>query len=195
MPGPVSERSKGPGPNTPYVPSWCYPAGPKDCPCGHMEDKIMTAETFVRKTADSKEGTMTTPSSCGPFYRAAKDYYTGGDLEKERLFAAGFVHGQAEKVYIGACRAAMFRPSTPEKQAMVHGIAHVAAVMYGLVVLTIQKEIWICKPEDEGNVEELQEMTVDSIYWHRYRGHLCGVPLEEIDEHFHLRRGAREAAD
>ena len=37
MPGPISESSKGPGPATPYVPHWCYPKGPRSCPCGHHE--------------------------------------------------------------------------------------------------------------------------------------------------------------
>lgn len=38
MPGPVSESSKGPGDETPYVPSRCYPnKSPKMCPCGHHE--------------------------------------------------------------------------------------------------------------------------------------------------------------
>lgn len=33
----VSRSSTGPGENTPYVPSWCYPKGPKICKCGHHE--------------------------------------------------------------------------------------------------------------------------------------------------------------
>ena len=38
MPGPVSDSSSGPGSDTPYVPSWCYPDNcPKMCPCGHHE--------------------------------------------------------------------------------------------------------------------------------------------------------------
>jgi hypothetical protein len=37
MPGPVSDSSKGPRDDTPYVPSWCYPKGPRMCPCGHHE--------------------------------------------------------------------------------------------------------------------------------------------------------------
>ena len=37
MPGPVSESYKGPGSESPYVPSWCYRSGPKECPCGHHE--------------------------------------------------------------------------------------------------------------------------------------------------------------
>lgn len=39
MPGPVSDSSKGPGSNTPYVPSWCYDdeGGPLVCRCGCHE--------------------------------------------------------------------------------------------------------------------------------------------------------------
>lgn len=38
MPGPVSDSSKGPRDDSPYVPSWCYPNNsPRMCPCGHHE--------------------------------------------------------------------------------------------------------------------------------------------------------------
>lgn len=37
MPGPVSDSYQGPPEDSPYVPSWCYPRGPKMCPCGHHE--------------------------------------------------------------------------------------------------------------------------------------------------------------
>ena len=37
MPGPVSQSSRGPSNDSPYVPSWCYKKGPKMCPCGHHE--------------------------------------------------------------------------------------------------------------------------------------------------------------
>lgn len=37
MPGPVSDSSKGPRDDTPYVPSWCYRQGPRMCLCGHHE--------------------------------------------------------------------------------------------------------------------------------------------------------------
>jgi len=37
MPGEISRSNPGPGPVTPYVPSWCYGKGPKMCPCGHHE--------------------------------------------------------------------------------------------------------------------------------------------------------------
>jgi hypothetical protein len=37
MPGPVSDSSKGPRSDTPYVPAYCYSKGPRMCPCGHHE--------------------------------------------------------------------------------------------------------------------------------------------------------------
>lgn len=37
MPGPVSDSYRGPPATAPYVPSWCYANGPKQCPCGHHE--------------------------------------------------------------------------------------------------------------------------------------------------------------
>lgn len=37
MPGPTSDSFCGPPDDAPYVPSWCYPRGPKMCPCGHHE--------------------------------------------------------------------------------------------------------------------------------------------------------------
>lgn len=37
MPGPVSDSHRGPGDYTPYVPSYLYPKGAKQCPCGHHE--------------------------------------------------------------------------------------------------------------------------------------------------------------
>ncbi|CAM5279170.1 putative protein OS=Sphingobium scionense OX=1404341 GN=GGQ90_002880 PE=4 SV=1 [Sphingobium scionense] len=36
-PGPVSSSHTGPADDAPYVPSWCYPRGPRQCPCGHHE--------------------------------------------------------------------------------------------------------------------------------------------------------------
>jgi hypothetical protein len=35
MPGPVSDSYKGILEDAPYAPSWCYPNGPRVCPCGH----------------------------------------------------------------------------------------------------------------------------------------------------------------
>lgn len=37
MPGPISDSNPGPPDLGPYAPDWCYPNGPKMCPCGHHE--------------------------------------------------------------------------------------------------------------------------------------------------------------
>lgn len=37
MPGPVSDSNPGPSERSPYVPGFCYPKGPRMCPCGHHE--------------------------------------------------------------------------------------------------------------------------------------------------------------
>ena len=31
------DAHSGPSIHSPYVPSWCYPKGPRICPCGHHE--------------------------------------------------------------------------------------------------------------------------------------------------------------
>lgn len=37
MPGPISDSHQGPSDPAPYIPSWCYGRGPRECPCGHHE--------------------------------------------------------------------------------------------------------------------------------------------------------------
>ena len=37
MPGEISRSNPGPSDDSPYAPGWCYPDGPKMCPCGHHE--------------------------------------------------------------------------------------------------------------------------------------------------------------
>lgn len=135
--------------------------------------------------------------TCGPLYLDALTQYTGGDAEKIRLFAAGFVHGQAEKVYLGACPAAMFRPP-PERWQMVFDLATDAAQRYGLRVITLEsvQEIWLCRDNTAAaGVEGLDRMELNSAEWHLWRGNLCGVPDREIDLRFHERSGYGEICD
>ena len=47
-------------------------------------------------------GDLKPKTTCGTIYRDALFQYTHGDPEKVRIFAAGFVHGQGEKIYLGA---------------------------------------------------------------------------------------------
>lgn len=131
------------------------------------------------------------PTACLPIYLEALEQYTGGDLEKIRLFAAGFVHGQAEKVYLGACYAAMFRPG-PEHWELVFDLAATAAGRYGLAVVDFAElgEIWITTEEERHQVEHLLDLEVNSTIWHCHRAWLCGIPPHRWDRRFHEREGA-----
>jgi hypothetical protein len=138
--------------------------------------------------------------TCGPLYKDALGKYAGTDPDKIRLFAAGFVSGQAEKVYLGACRAAMFRPSA-DRLAMILDVIRDVANRYNLHIFhgacQTFDEIWLCRNVDVWH--NLQELYATYVYnspaWHAFRAELCGIPAEELDEAFHLRAGHGERCD
>lgn len=137
--------------------------------------------------------------SCGPLYQEALAAYTAYEPDNVRLFAAGFVHGQAEKVYLGACNAAMFRPSE-ERWAMVERLVAEAASRYRLKVVVIAtdrgRELWLCRSEATVSVVEgMPTVPTNTARWHRVRGLLCGVPACEIDADFHSRDGHNDPCD
>jgi hypothetical protein len=134
--------------------------------------------------------------TCGPFYKAALEKYAKTP-EEMHIFAAGFVSGQAEKVYLGACRAAMFRPSQ-DRHAMLLEIVKDVTERYGLLFVDDvgeKKEIWICRSEWANYVLGLINTPENSELWHQRRAFLCGIPHKEIDPEFHLREGHGERCD
>ena len=140
---------------------------------------------------------MSTKPTCGPMYKSALEKYCGGDPQKIHLFAAGFVSGEAEKVYLGACSAAMFRPSQ-DRMGMLSEIVEDVCQRYGLVSFDGGRgELWICRNMDVW--EALREMhamvPANSEEWHRRRAELCGIPLGEVDVNFHERAGHGERCD
>lgn len=132
--------------------------------------------------------------TCGPLYQEQLSLYTGGDSKFIKVFAAGFISGQAEKVYLGACSAAMFRPSA-ENFEIVSDIVQQVRTQYGLMAYVLIDEIWICKPEYFDRVKSLKTIPVNSPSWHLMRGLLTGVPMNDIDLEFHLRKGYGEPCD
>ena len=62
MPGPVSDSSKGPSEDSPYIPSYCYPKGPRMCPCGHHEG--YHAGNFGKCVQAHKCGCSGLPAGC-----------------------------------------------------------------------------------------------------------------------------------
>jgi hypothetical protein len=142
---------------------------------------------------------MSTASTCGPLYLDGLTSFTGMDADKIPIFAAGFVSGQAEKIYLGACRAAMFRPSE-EWHSTVMGIVRQVAERYMLRVHELQTsrgvEIWLCKSRNDYTaLVVLDHMEENSPEWHRRRGEMCGIPESDIDLEFHKRSGFGEPCD
>ncbi len=135
--------------------------------------------------------------TCGVLYKETADQF-GQTPETVDAFAAGHVSGQAEKVYLGACKAAMFRPQ-PDRHAWLLEVVQAIAGRYGLQVqcLTymdggeIRNEIWISRQ----GVGKWLDYPVNSQQWHTLRGLVCGVPLGEIDGLFHLRPGYGQPCD
>lgn len=124
-------------------------------------------------------------------YLEALTKHTGGDPALARAFAAGFVSGQAEKVYLGACMAAMFRPSA-DKQAMILELVQDACDRYSLLSYDSRRgELWICR--DRGVWEWVHalfwEEEENTPNWHRQRAVLCGIPGDQMDLEFHKRQG------
>lgn len=135
--------------------------------------------------------------TCGPMYFDALSKYAGDDDALIRVFAAGFINGQAEKVYLGACRAAMFRPSE-ERYVMVRELAKEACERYNLnLFYAPDGEVWICRSVATWKALDDLYAQYDNrgAEWHRRRGELCGVPAHEIDEEFHKRKGHGEPCD
>lgn len=131
--------------------------------------------------------------TCRPKYQRQLDFYCKNNRDAIRLFAAGFITGQMEKVYLGACGAAMFRPKD-EDYEMVLEIIERSVEEYGLNILRVHDEIWV-----HHSSIPLQVISYcsdkESKLGHFVRSMLCGVPLREIDYNFHNRIGSREKGD
>lgn len=129
---------------------------------------------------------------CGVFFKDAVHFYAGDDVEKIRIYAAGFCHGQAEKVHLGACTAAMFRPNK-EYYSLQMEIVLDMARRFNLAVHVIHAaagdEIWMSRHENIGEIAEMIRWNENSPEWHTIRGSLCGVSPDELDFMFHTRKG------
>lgn len=148
-------------------------------------------------------GALETKPTCGPLFAEALRFFASSDVSPDRthLFFAGHMTGQAEKIYLGACAAAMFRPSPEHRAFELLALAKLSAI-YGLEVSVFERpeiadEIWLHHPSARGEVERLSQprLVVNSPEWHEVRGVLCGVPANDIDHRFHERRGYREPCD
>ena len=144
---------------------------------------------------------MTTAKTCGPRYFEARTALGhDGDIQ---AFAAGFVTGLTEKVYLGACLGAMVRPE-PENYDWLLTKVRIVAIVYGLTVREYRypedgprpgtREVWILRNQfADIDFETMTAQAVNAPLWHHYRARLCGVPNVETDLEFHHGRPQRDA--
>ena len=135
--------------------------------------------------------------TCGPLYKDGLENFTKMEPSLVRVYAAGFVSGQAEKVYLGACQAAMFRPSE-ENFEMLYEVVQDVAHRYFLYVELLDTlrgvEIWVCRTISVSRSAcNLRLCEENSGMWHRERASLCGIPEIEVDPFFHERNGFGDA--
>jgi hypothetical protein len=118
--------------------------------------------------------------TCGELYQEAIKATEGLHYN---LLSLGFLIGQAEKVYIGACRGCMTKDVSLKAAA-----ARVAGV-YGLTLADLHPEtenvnsgeLWIFR----GVRLPFLGHAVDSPEWNLQRAAICGVPASEINLHYH----------
>ena len=130
--------------------------------------------------------------TCGAYYKEFREHFSCLDLTTEQAICIGFMYGQAEKVFLGACNASMFRPLLERKNWSIDQLKWICALLQLSIVIAdrkeIEREIWICKPQSRWLLQEtLEREEYNSLAWHIFRGLMTGVPLTEIDNEFHTR--------
>ncbi len=108
---------------------------------------------------------------CRDYYQVAKEAvfsYSGIDF-----FGAGFMLGQVEKVFLGACNAAMFRIVGDKLQ--IKYLEHICKI-YSLNVQIMDEEVWVYKHRLRWLIAEK-----GTPKYHMLRAADCGIPTERID--------------
>lgn len=137
-------------------------------------------------------------TTCGPLFETCWREIESKVAGTHLLFEAGFVVGQAEKIYLGACHAAMFRPTDNRSKNVVLTSCMVCSAVYGLQVSIFEREeikdeIWLVDNRFANHLADvLCNYSYNSQEWHIERGLLCGIPLANIDPSFHERKGFNE---
>lgn len=103
-----------------------------------------------------------------------------------RPYAAGFVTGLAEKVHIGACAAAMVKPSIVDSYWLLPTCKDIART-YKLRLFVLPRtkviEVWFCR--DKQTVEKLKDAEcMDLRGANRARALLCGFPYASINDSY-----------
>lgn len=136
----------------------------------------------------------TNKPSCGPLFKQVWELARKDETSEIAQFSWGHLCASAEKVYLGACVAAMFRPGIMSQDSFVKRLQQVAGI-YGLSFLIRgshhNTEYWLFRLDNHRLIDLIDQVAENSPAHHFIRGILCGVPASEIDLEFHLRQGAR----
>lgn len=149
--------------------------------------------------------------TCGEFYLETVREFCQTDADR-MAFTAGAIYGQAEKVFLGACPAAMFRTQETNFSAVLD-IVHRICQRFELQQRVINyswpskpgddcfpaehsaREIWIFKPNESRKFAKWLEYPPNSVLWHCHRADDCGIPNSMVDPFFHQRKGFNKIAD
>ena len=129
------------------------------------------------------------PTHMSRLFAELLERFTDDEPLAVTVFAAGFMTGQAEKVWCGACKAAMFRPETPAHDNLLGEIIPDVAGHYGLFyeryLFEGEVEYWIASSTWWFLVDRLTDMECNTPAWHLQRAALCGVDPQQIDLEYH----------
>ncbi len=132
------------------------------------------------------------PTNMSRLFAELLERFTDHEPTAVAAFAAGFMTGQAEKVWCGACKAAMFRPDTSQHDELLGEIIQDVAGQYGLFyeryVFAGEVEYWIASSGWWFLVDRLTEMKYDTPKWHLHRAALCGVSPWNVELDYHKQK-------
>ena len=114
--------------------------------------------------------------------------FTADATDAERLaYFWGYLTGLAEKVWLGACPAAMVHPSEywyaeelkiTQRVCAIYGLSYEEYVEAG--------EIWFYKDQRAAMaLQNIRAQPLNSPSWHACRAWLCGIPNDLVDIHYH----------
>ena len=126
---------------------------------------------------------------CEIFYKRLLDTFvgpTGTNRSQDMIFSIGYMAGEVEKIYLGACKGAMFCPP-PYDTSWLFDAAKKIARIYSLyaraLTFGIREEIWILKDPNIALALKAALAYSDKEF-NRLRGQICGIPDEFIDLEF-----------
>ena len=123
--------------------------------------------------------------TCGLLYKKAKQEALL--LERPDLnFSFGFAAGEAEKIYLGACMGAMFKPREDFRTVLSIFLSRLC-IIYSLDSRRDRDELWLFAQtvEASGLFEKMKNCIFNSSDYHSVRAKLCGIPESRVDLEFH----------